>query len=194
MLPLIVTSSTTYRRPRVIVKRTVSSPGASSRAYARRRHDSRAREVVLDRAARVFEQVLVRRCLGADRHEPIALGFGQRVAGERHRHVRAAVDRDAHDGAAVDEIDAVCRARFVEAARAQRRLVFLELRIDRCGIVRLPDGDTTAGEAGCDRRDLSASTSMSRMSARGPASISSIIDARSGLWVISMRGVIIGCA
>src|SRR6185369_12154993 len=90
-------------------------------------------EVVFDRAARVLEQVLVRRRFRANRYQPVPVRFGYRVARERHRDVRPAIDHDAYHGAAAGKVIDVRGASFVEATGAQRRLVLVQLRVDGGG-------------------------------------------------------------
>ncbi len=103
-------------------------------------------QVILDGAARILEQILVGGSFRADRHEAVAIGDGQLVAGKGDRDVRAAIDRDADNRPVSRKVHALGRVRLVKSPFAQRRLVFLQLLEDRGGVVRLPYAETRVGE------------------------------------------------
>ena len=53
-------------------------------------------QVVLNRESRVLKEVLVCRPFGANRHEPLAVRFRERIAGKFDRDKRTTVDGDTH--------------------------------------------------------------------------------------------------
>ena len=78
-----------------MVKVTLRSPAFFGAGIGRLRVAvALAAKGILDRAARIFQQVAIDRPLGADRDQVVAIAFGKRIAGEDEAHVRAGLDRD----------------------------------------------------------------------------------------------------